>query len=154
MIVLREKEGWGGRVTKVDKELEDLKPCDPLLPPDPDAARALKVVPIHEDVDRQVEGYGHPGNRRLPTQLGVAEQDRCAVMVAVEKCCCPTSQKERDAYAKSRRAAPTHRFLLENKKDGVDQFEVLGQVVDLTSSVSGFVMMQGVVSRAARWKRT
>jgi hypothetical protein len=37
-----------------------LESGNPLLPPDADAARALEVVPVHDDVDRQVERDGHP----------------------------------------------------------------------------------------------
>lgn len=54
--------------TKVNYELKDLKSCDPLLPPDLDAARALVVVPTHDDMDHQVEIDGNPGNRRLADQ--------------------------------------------------------------------------------------
>ena len=48
--------------TEINDELDDLETGDPLLPPDADAARALEVVPVHDDVDGQVEGDGHPGN--------------------------------------------------------------------------------------------
>ena len=74
------------RFTKVDDELQYLKARDPFFPPDADPARALEVVPVHEDVDRQVEGNGDPGDWRLARQLRVAEEDCCAVMVAVEEC--------------------------------------------------------------------
>ena len=38
-------------------------------------------------MDRQVKGYRDPGDGRLPAKLGIAEQDRGAVVVAVEECC-------------------------------------------------------------------
>ena len=79
--------GRGVVFTEIDEELDYLKPSNPLLPPDADAARALEVVPVHEDVDRQVKSYRDPGDGRLPAKLGIAEQDRGAVVVAVEECC-------------------------------------------------------------------
>lgn len=36
---------------EIDDKLDDLEAGDPLLPPDADAARRLKVVPVHDDVD-------------------------------------------------------------------------------------------------------
>lgn len=66
--------------------MQYLKARDPFFPPDADAAGALEVVPVHEDVDGQIEGDGDPGDGRLARQLRVAEEDRCAVMVAVEEC--------------------------------------------------------------------
>lgn len=58
---------------------------DPFLPPDADAAGALEVVPIHEDVDHEVESDGDPGDGCLTGQLCVAEENRCPVMVAMEE---------------------------------------------------------------------
>lgn len=49
-----------GGLTKVNDELDDLQTRDPLLPPDADAAGALEVVPVHDDVDHQVEGDWDP----------------------------------------------------------------------------------------------
>ena len=74
------------RFTKVDEELQDLEARDPFFPPDADAAGALEVVPVHDDVDGQVEGDWDPGDGCLARQLRVAEEDRCAVVVAVEEC--------------------------------------------------------------------
>jgi hypothetical protein len=46
--------------TKVKNELGDLANCDVLLPPDADASRALEVVPVHDNVDSQVQGNDRP----------------------------------------------------------------------------------------------
>jgi hypothetical protein len=46
--------------TDVENELGDLANGDVLLPPDADAARALEVVPVHDDVDSQVQGDDGP----------------------------------------------------------------------------------------------
>ncbi len=56
--------GPGGEVdeAEVDDELQDLELGDVLLPPDADAARGLEVVPVHDDVDEEVERDGHPGD--------------------------------------------------------------------------------------------
>jgi hypothetical protein len=40
---------------EIDDELDDLNSGDPFFPPDPDATRCLKVVPVHDDMDSQVE---------------------------------------------------------------------------------------------------
>ena len=58
-------ERRGGRVTEIDNELKDLKPCDPFFPPDADPAGALEVVPLHEHVDEQVQSDGYPGYGRV-----------------------------------------------------------------------------------------
>lgn len=76
----------GDRFTKVDEELQYLKARDPFFPPDADSTRALKVVPVHEDVNYQIESDWYPGDWRLACQLRVAEEDCCAVMIAVEEC--------------------------------------------------------------------
>lgn len=45
---------------EVDDELENLHDGDVLLPPDADATCGLEVVPVHDDVDGQVQGNGDP----------------------------------------------------------------------------------------------
>lgn len=74
-------------ITKIDEELKNLQPCDPFLPPDANSARALEVVPVHEDVDCEIEGDGDPGDGALAVELRVAEEGGGAVVVAVEECC-------------------------------------------------------------------
>lgn len=80
------------------------------LPPDADAAGGLEVVPVHDDVDGKVEGDDNPGNSGVAEELSVAEKSGGTVVVGVQE---------------------GQRLLLENKEDGVNQFEVLGQVVQL-----------------------
>ena len=46
--------------TKIQDKLCNLQSCNPFLPPDPDSPCALEVVPIHDDVDREVESNGNP----------------------------------------------------------------------------------------------
>jgi hypothetical protein len=41
---------------EVDDELDDLNSGYPFFPPDSDAAGGLEVVPVHDDMDCQVEG--------------------------------------------------------------------------------------------------
>lgn len=45
---------------KVDDKLDDLHDGDVLLPPDADATCGLEVVPVHDNVDGQVQGDGNP----------------------------------------------------------------------------------------------
>jgi hypothetical protein len=77
---------WGG-LTEINDELDDLETGDPLLPPDADATGALEVVPVHDDVDHQVEGDRDPGDGGEADELGVAEESGGAVVVAVEEGC-------------------------------------------------------------------
>ena len=104
--------GVGGEVdeAEVDDELGDLEDGDVLLPPDADATRGLEVVPVHDDVDGEVEGDDDPGDGGVAEELGVAEKSGGTVMVGVQE---------------------GERLLLEDEEDGVNQFEVLGQVVEL-----------------------
>ena len=46
--------------TEIEHELDDLHNGDVLLPPDADAARALEVIPVHDNVDHQVEHNRDP----------------------------------------------------------------------------------------------
>ena len=40
---------------EVDDELDDLDSCDPFFPPDADSTGSLEVIPVHDDVDSQIE---------------------------------------------------------------------------------------------------
>jgi len=50
----------GGCPTEINHELNDLKTGDPLLPPDADPTGTLEVVPVHHNVDHEVQGNGDP----------------------------------------------------------------------------------------------
>jgi hypothetical protein len=39
-----------------------LQTGNPFLPPDLDAARALEIVPVHDNVDHQIQGDHSPGD--------------------------------------------------------------------------------------------
>lgn len=47
-------------LTKVNDKLHNLKTSNPFLPPHSDPPGALKVVPIHNNMDKKIEGDGHP----------------------------------------------------------------------------------------------
>jgi hypothetical protein len=59
-----------------------------LFPPDADASRGLEVVPVHDDVDGEVEDDRDPGDGGMAKELGVAEESGCAVVVGVEEGWC------------------------------------------------------------------
>jgi hypothetical protein len=107
---------------EVDDELGNLEDGDVLLPPDADATRGLEVVPVHDDVDGEVERDNDPGDGGVAEKLGVAEKSGGTVVVGVEE---------------------GQGLLLEDEEDGVDQLKVLGQVVELEGfcqrCVFGFV---------------
>lgn len=113
-------------LTKINDKLDDLKTGDPLLPPDADAARALEVVPVHDDVNHQVERDRDPGDGGEADELGVAEESSRAVVVAVEEGCSGLALAWVCGIW-----PPTQWLLLQDQEDGIDQFEVLGEVVEL-----------------------
>lgn len=73
------------RLTEINDELDDLESRDPLLPPDANATCALEVVPVHDDMDCQVQADNHPGHRGATEELGVAEYSGGAMVVAVKE---------------------------------------------------------------------
>ena len=73
--------------TEIKDELGDLAHGDVLLPPDADAARALEVVPVHDDVDSQVECDDGPRDGGVADELCVAEKSGRAMVVGVEEGC-------------------------------------------------------------------
>lgn len=73
------------KLTEINNELDDLEPSDPLLPPNTNATRALEVVPVHENVYRQVQGDDNPGHRGTAEQLRVAQDSSGAMVVAVKE---------------------------------------------------------------------
>ena len=79
--------GIGGEVdeAKIDHELCNLQARDPFLPPNPNAARGLKVVPVHDNMDSQIESYRHPGDGGEANKLGVTQESGGTVVVGVEK---------------------------------------------------------------------
>jgi hypothetical protein len=72
-------------LTKVNDELRNLKTSDPLLPPDTDATSTLEVVPVHDNVNHEIESDGDPGDRGETDELGVAEESSCAMVVGMEE---------------------------------------------------------------------
>lgn len=60
------------RLTEIDDELKDLQTGNPFFPPNADAAGALEVVPVHNNMYQQVEDDGHPWNGGEPYELSVA----------------------------------------------------------------------------------
>lgn len=101
-------------LTEIDNELNDLETGDPLLPPDTDTTGTLEVVPVHDDVHQKVDVNDNPLNRSQTNKLGIAEKRRSAVVVGMKE---------------------GKRLLLEEQEDSVDEFEVLGQVVELFGNI-------------------
>lgn len=90
--------------------MDDLEHCDVLLPPNSDAARGLEVVPVHDDVNHQVQRDWDPGHCGVAEELGVAEEGGRTVVVGVEE---------------------GERLLLEEEEARVEELKVLGEVVQL-----------------------
>lgn len=85
--------------------MDDLQAGDPFFPPDADAPGGLEVVPVHHDVDEEVEGDGHPGDGGEADELGVAEEGGGAVVVGVQE---------------------GEGFLFQHHEDRVQEFDVFG----------------------------
>lgn len=98
------------RRTEVNDELNDLEDGNISLPPDANATSALEVVPVHDNMDHQVESNGHPGDGGETNELGVAEKSGGTVVVGVEE---------------------GQGLLLEEEEDCVDEFDILGEIVEL-----------------------
>ena len=92
----------------VDDELDYLEASDPLLAPDTDPTSTLKVVPVHDNMDCQIQRYDSPLNRRMPNQLGVAQDSSRTMVIAVEE---------------------RQRFLLEEQEYSNEELDVFGQIV-------------------------
>lgn len=114
----RGEVGVRGKVdkSKIDNELDDLEPGDPLLPPHSDTSRSQEVVEVHDNVDKQVKGDGDPRDRGLTNELGVAQKSSGTMVVGVEE---------------------SQLLLSQHKENGVDQLKVLGQVVEVVAEDNG-----------------
>lgn len=110
--VLPSVVGVGGKVNEdqVQHKLDDLESGDPLLPPHLDATRTQEVVPVHDDMDSQVQRDRDPLHSSVTSQLGVAQQGSSTVVVDMQE---------------------QQLLLLQHQENCVDQLPVLGQVVQV-----------------------
>ena len=90
--------------------MDDLHDGDVALPPDADPAGSLEVVPVHHDVNHEVENDRNPGDRRVTEELSEAEECGRAVVIGVEE---------------------GQWLLFEEQEDGVDELKVFREVVHL-----------------------
>lgn len=104
-----------GSLTDVNDELENLQHGDVLLPPDANTTGTLEVVPVHHDVDQQVDSDRHPLYGRHTNKLGVAEKGGSTVVVSVKE---------------------GQWLLLEDQEDGINELDVFVDVVKLVKVVS------------------
>lgn len=96
--------------TQVNDKLDDLQTGDPFLPPDTNTTGTLEIVPVHHNMNQKVDINHNPLHSGQSDQLGVAEKSSCAMVIGVEE---------------------GQRLLLEEQEDGIDEFDVFGQVVEL-----------------------
>lgn len=68
---------------------------------------------MHEEI----QGDRHPGNGSQADQLGVAEESGGTVMVCVEE---------------------SQGFLLQDHKDGIQEFQVFGEIVELIETLARY----------------
>ena len=52
--------GVSGRITQINNELDNLEAGNPLFPPDSDAASALEIVPVHDNMDKKIQCNWYP----------------------------------------------------------------------------------------------
>jgi hypothetical protein len=78
--------------------LGDLESGDPFLPPDANTTGALEIVPVHHNMNQEIQGDWDPRDRSISYQLSITQQGRSTMMVRVEE---------------------GQRFLLEEEKNGV-----------------------------------
>ncbi|KAI6755183.1 hypothetical protein HG531_004289 [Fusarium graminearum] len=60
--------------SEINDELDDLETGNPFLPPNTDTTSALEVVPVHDDVDEEVQDNGNPRDGGGTDELSVAEE--------------------------------------------------------------------------------
>lgn len=89
-----------------------MQTSDPFLPPNADTTGTLEIVPVHDNVNQKVNSDGNPLHSGQTNELSVAQKSGGTVVIRVEE---------------------GQRLLLEEQENGVDQFKVFGQVVELVS---------------------
>lgn len=99
--------------------MNDLEDGDVLLPPDTDTASTLEVIPVHEDMHGEVESDGNPRHSGQTDQLSVAQQGGSAMVIGVQE---------------------GQRLLLEEKEDRVNEFQILGQIRELSRVSLQFIV--------------
>ena len=87
-----------------------MQTSDPFLPPNADTTGTLEIVPVHDNVNQKVNSDGNPLHSGQTNEPSVAQKSGGTVVIRVEE---------------------GQRLLLEEQENGVDQFEVFGQVVEL-----------------------
>lgn len=103
-----------------------LEPGDPFLPPDAHAARGLKVVPVHDYVDGEIEGDGDPGDGSQPNELGIAEQSSSPVMIGMKE-----GWARQLSILGSMLLRRTEGLFFQNHEDSIQQLYVFSKVVQL-----------------------
>lgn len=98
-------------LTDVNDELENLQHGDVLLPPDANTTGTLEVVPVHDNVNQQVDSDGNPLHGGNTDQLSVAQKGGGTVVVGVEE---------------------GQWLLLEDQEDGVNKLDVFVEIVELS----------------------
>jgi len=93
---------------QVDDELNDLHGSEIFLPPDSSTSSSAEVVPVHENVDSQVQDDRNPRDRGGSDKLSVAKQCSHTVVEPVKE---------------------FELLLLDDEEDGVKQLPVLDQIV-------------------------
>jgi hypothetical protein len=63
-------------LTESNHELDDLKTGDPFLPPDSDSPRALEIIPVHDNVNKEVEGDHGPMIPMSSQSIGCSRGER------------------------------------------------------------------------------
>lgn len=101
---------------EINDKLDDLETGNPLLPPNTDTTSALKVVPVHNDVNEEVQDDGNPRDGGGTDELSVAKEGGGTMVIAVEE---------------------GQRLLLEEKEDGIKKLKVLGEVVEVVQDHEG-----------------
>jgi len=71
--------------SEVNDKLNNLKTGDPLLPPNLNTTSRLEIVPIHYNMDKQIQRDGNPRNGGASNELSVAEKSSGTMVVAVQE---------------------------------------------------------------------
>lgn len=116
-------------LTKINDKLNNLESGDPFFPPNANSTRALEIVPVHNNVNHEVESNWDPRHRSQSNKLSVTQESSGTVVIAMKE----SFERNISIYTRdgSQRRLRTQWLFLQDEEDGINQFEVFCEVIEL-----------------------
>lgn len=70
---------------KVNDELGNLETSNPLFPGNANSTCTLEIVPVHDNVNEQIQSDRNPRYWSVSDKLGIAQESCCWVVVAMKE---------------------------------------------------------------------